>query len=325
MTGVTIGLSAGILLSMAVVLTYVLGWANKKFHVDVDPRVVSVMNALPGANCGGCGYVGCGEYAEAVVLEHETVTKCVVGGQSCSMAVALIMGVEVGETLPYRPIVHCGAHYNDRMGRHEYRGEKRCGAANLVTGVQACTYGCLGFGDCERACQFDAIHVIDGLATVDYQSCVGCGACAEVCPRNIITITPFKSDQVLAVACSNKDKGKDVMAVCKVGCIGCGACARISDVFKIEDNLSTINYDAYTQECTLDVMKACEKCALYLLGFPPGKTRRRRETLKPPISSSRILKPRSTIPSGADRPPDTFPLYDHREAFGVAIWGTASD
>jgi Na+-translocating ferredoxin:NAD+ oxidoreductase RNF subunit RnfB len=285
LTWVIIGLSVAILLGMAVVLSYVLGWANKKFHVDVDPRVVGVMNALPGANCGGCGYVGCGEYAEAVVLEQEAITKCVVGGQSCSMAVAQIMGVEVGETLPYRPIVHCGAHYEDRLGRHPYRGEQRCNAANLVTGIQGCTYGCLGFGDCVRACQFDAIHVVDGLATVDYQSCVGCGACAKACPRNIITITPFKSDQVLAVACSNKDKGKDVMAVCQVGCIGCGACARISNLFVIEDNLSTINYDAYTDECTLDVMKACEKCPrkrLVFVGIPTRKDLEKSRDLEAP-------------------------------------------
>ena len=136
----------------------------------------------------------------------------------------------------------------------------RCAAANLVTDVQGCTYGCLGFGDCAGACEYDALHVVDGLATVDYEKCVGCGACAKVCPRNIITITPFKSEQILAVTCSNKDKGKDVVAVCNVGCIGCGACARKSDLFTIVDNLSTINYDAYTPECSADVIDACEKC-----------------------------------------------------------------
>src|SRR5210317_2519960 len=118
MTWVTIGLSAGTMLSMAVMLSAILGWANKKFHVDVDQRALTIINVLPGANCGGCGYVGCGEYAEAVALEHEEVNKCTVGGQSCAMAVAAIMGVEVGETLPYRPIVHCGAHYTDRLGRN---------------------------------------------------------------------------------------------------------------------------------------------------------------------------------------------------------------
>ena len=267
MTWVTIGLSAGTLLGMAIVLSSVLGWANKKFHVDVDDRVLAVIDELPGANCGGCGYVGCGEYAEAVVLEKESVNLCTVGGMSCAQAVAGIMGVEVGAVLPYRPIVHCGAHLEDRLGRSEYRGEMRCAGANLVTDVQGCTYGCLGFGDCARACQFDALHVVDGLATVDYEKCVGCGACAKVCPRNIITITPFKTDRVLAVSCSNKDKGKDVTAVCNVGCIGCGQCARTSSLFKIEDNLSTIDYDAFTLDCLPEVLEACKKCKRQRLVF----------------------------------------------------------
>ena len=267
MTWVTIGLSATTMLTLAVVLSYILGWASKKFQVDVDERVLAIIDALPGANCGGCGYVGCGEYAEAIALEHESVAKCTVGGQTCARQVAAIMGVEIGETLPYRPIVHCGARYADRLGRNEYRGEMRCSAANLVTGVQGCTYGCLGFGDCSRACNYDALHVIDGLATVDYEKCVGCGACAKVCPRNIITITAFKSERMLAVTCSNKDKGKDVIAVCNVGCIGCGACARTSSLFTLENNLSTINYDAYEPECSLEVLEACRKCKRQRLVF----------------------------------------------------------
>jgi len=268
MTLITIGLSAATLLTMAVVLTFILGWASRKFHVDVDQRALDIIDVLPGANCGGCGYVGCGEYAEAVALEHEAVNKCTVGGQSCALAVAEIMGVEVGVTLPYRPIVHCGAHYEDRLGRNEYRGEMSCMAANLVTDVQGCTYGCLGFGDCTLACDFDAIHVVDGLATVDYDKCVGCGACARVCPRNIITITPFKSERMLAVTCSNKDKGKDVMAVCNVGCIGCGACARASGLFTLENNLSTINYEEYDPAtCSLEILEACKKCKRQRLVF----------------------------------------------------------
>lgn len=267
MTWVTISLSAATMVTMAVLLTSILGWANKKFHVDVDHRVLDIISALPGANCGGCGYVGCGEYAEAVALEHESVSKCTVGGQSCAQNVAAIMGVAVTEVLPYRPIVHCGAHFEDRLGRNDYQGEIRCSAANLVTDVQGCTYGCLGFGDCSRACNYDALQVIDGLATVDYEKCVGCGACAKVCPRNIITITPFKSERMLAVSCSNKDKGKDVIAVCNVGCIGCGACARTSNLFTLVDNLSTFDYDAYTPECSLEVLEACNKCKRQRLVF----------------------------------------------------------
>jgi ferredoxin len=136
-----------------------------------------------------------------------------------------------------------------------------------VADVQGCTYGCLGFGDCASVCDYDALHVIDGLATVDYEKCIGCGACAKVCPRNIITITPFKAERILAVTCSNKDKGKDITKVCTVGCIGCGACARTSDLFTIENNLSTINYNAYEPVCSLDVLQACEKCPRHRIVF----------------------------------------------------------
>ncbi len=271
---VIIALSAGTLFVLAIIFSYILGWANQAFHVEVDPRVEEINKVLPGANCGGCGYIGCGEYAEAVASGEAPVNKCTVGGQSCAEAIARIMGVEVEESYPFRPIVHCGAKLKDRLQRTEYRGEQRCVTANIVAGVQGCTYGCLGFGDCESSCPFDAIHVIDGLATVDYEKCTGCGNCARACPRNIISMTPFKADQMLAVLCSNKDTGKDVMAVCEVGCIGCKACARTSSLFKVVDGVSTIDYDQYGPECPAEALTACKKCprnGIVFVGKPTDK------------------------------------------------------
>jgi len=282
---VTIGLAGGTLVGMALILTYILGWANKAFHVEVDPKVEAVNDALPGVNCGGCGYVGCGEYAEAVVLDNVPVNKCTVGGESCITAIAELMGVEVDTPLPFLPVVHCGARYKDRLGRSEYKGEQRCVAANLIADVQGCTYGCLGFGDCTRACNYDALHVIDGLATVDYEKCVGCGACAKVCPRNIISITPFKEKQILAVACSNHDLGKEVTKVCKVGCLGCKACSRVSNLFTIENNLSTLNYDEYTNDRLDELEKARKRCPrqrLIFVGKPPKEGLKDDEDQEPP-------------------------------------------
>ncbi len=255
-------LAGGTMLALAVFMAYVLGWANRTFHVDVDPRVEAVTEALPGANCGGCGYVGCSEYAEAVVASKADIDKCPVGGVSCATALANILGVELKKTWPYRPVVHCGATAEQKLKRNEYRGEQTCTAANIISGVQGCTYGCLGLGDCMRACSFDAIHMIDGLATVDYEKCTGCGACARVCPRHIITMVPFKSERMLVVACSSHDFGKDVRAVCKVGCLGCRACERLSDLFKIEDNLSRIDYDKYDPEKMEEVNLVLEKCPM---------------------------------------------------------------
>ena len=274
MNAVTLGLSAGTLFAMSVILAYILGWASRKFHVEVDPRVTAILDALPAANCGGCGFVGCSDYAEAVVGDNAPVNKCPVGGESCAAEVAGIMGVELTDTLPFRPIIHCGAHTEQKLLRHEYFGEKTCAAANLVSGVQGCTYGCLGLGDCSRACNYDALHVVDGLATVDYDKCIGCGACGKVCPRNIITMTPFKFQRIMAVACSNKDFGKAVKEVCAVGCIGCKACAKACSLFQIEDNLSSINYDLYCQDYTEELKKAIDKCPqkkIILVGKPSAK------------------------------------------------------
>ena len=257
---VTIFLAAATLFSMAIVLTYILGWANKAFHVEVDERIERIMDEIPGANCGGCGYAGCGEYANAVVNEGAAVDLCAPGGNSCASAIAEIMGVKVGDKLPFYPIVHCGATYNERLGRSQYMGEVKCITANLVADFQGCVYGCLGFGDCASVCDYDAIHVVNGLATVDYEKCIGCGACSRVCPRNIITITPFKSKRMLAILCCNKDSGKEVSKVCSIGCLGCKACTRISPLFTVSNNLSTINYEEDLEDKMEELMAASKKC-----------------------------------------------------------------
>jgi RnfABCDGE-type electron transport complex B subunit len=270
----TLILAGATMLALAVVMALVLGWANKAFHVEVDPRVEQVNEALPGANCGGCGYVGCNEYAEAVV-EGEgkvPVTLCPVGGSDCAQAIAEILGVEVDESAPYRPVVHCGAAWDDRLGHSEYRGEQTCAAANLVGGIQGCAYGCLAFGDCVRSCNYDAIRVIDGVARVNYDNCIGCGACERACPRHIITMVPFKQERMLAIKCSNKDFGKDVKKVCKVGCIGCKICMKLGgDMFGFKDNLPQINYADYSEKLLEDAEPALQKCpmkGLVFLGKP---------------------------------------------------------
>ncbi len=270
---ITVGLAASTMCILAIGMGYMLGWANEAFHVEVDPKITAITKVLPGANCGGCGYVGCGEYAEAIVLAGAPVNKCAPGGASCAEAIATIMGVEVEESWPYRPVVHCAATYKDRLGRHEYRGERTCRAANLVTGVQGCTYGCLGFGDCASVCEYDAIHVIDGLATIDYEKCTGCGACVEICPRNIITRVPFKADRILVVKCSNKDFGKAVKDVCKVGCIGCKVCQRTNDLFKVEANLPSLDYDRYNPKAVdfQPVLDRCPMGSLVFVGKPSPK------------------------------------------------------
>ncbi len=267
MTLVTTCLAGGILLLLALIFSYILCWANKAFHVEIDPRIEAIMEVLPGANCGGCSYVGCGEYAEAIVNEGAPVDACAPGGAAAAAAIAEIMGVEVCAAAPNRAVVHCGATADKRFGQGEYLGEKKCAAASGVAGVQACAYGCLGFGDCVEACTYDAIHIENGLATVNYQRCVGCGACARVCPRNLITMTPFPADRVYVINCSNRDGGKEVKEVCAVGCIACKACTKKSDLFTMEGNLPVLDYERYDPAHTEGLEAAAEKCPTGCIGL----------------------------------------------------------
>ncbi len=266
---ITILLAAAILALLAVGVAYVLGWANRKFHVEVDPKVEAVLDVLPSANCGACGFVGCSEYAEAVVRGDADVTLCAPGGAGCAQRLAGILGVSVEVSYPYRAVVHCAAHYDERLLRTPYNGETTCASANLVAGVQGCTYGCLGFGDCVRSCKYDAIHVIDGLAAVDYEKCVGCKACAAACPRNIISMVPFKQERMFVVACSNQDKGPEVQAVCTVGCIGCTACTRRAELMQMQGNLPVVDYDRYeTEDHFAPAMEKCPRASMIHVGKP---------------------------------------------------------
>ncbi|HYW78229.1 MAG TPA: RnfABCDGE type electron transport complex subunit B [Thermoguttaceae bacterium] len=266
-------LTAALVLGLlAVVMGCVLGWANRAFHVEVDAKVEAITEALPGANCGGCGFVGCSEYAEAIVGNGAEVTLCAPGGNACAVRLAQIMGVEVTESLPYRAVVHCAANFDQRLQRVPYDGELTCVAANLVAGVQGCVYGCLGLGDCTRACKYDAIHIVRGLSVVDYEKCVGCKACAAVCPRNIITMVPFKVDRMLVVACSNQDKGPDVKMVCEVGCIGCTACSRKAELMTMKGNLPVIDYDRYESDADFAVARqTCPRASMIEVGKPSAQ------------------------------------------------------
>jgi electron transport complex protein RnfB len=272
LTTVTMMTAAVTLALLAVAMAYVLGWANQAFHVQVDPQTEAVMEVLPQANCGACGYVGCSEYAEAVARSDAAVSLCAPGGAGCAQRLAAIMGIEVSESLPYWAVVHCAARREQRLGRTPYLGESTCAAANLIAGVQGCTYGCLGFGDCSRACKYDAIRVVQGLATVDYDMCIGCKACATVCPRNIITMVPFQSDRMVVVACSNQDKGPEVKQVCEVGCIGCTRCSREAELMQMEGNLPVIDYDHYATAG--DFAAAQDKCprdSILFVGKPSAE------------------------------------------------------
>jgi len=204
----------------------ILAFASKKFHVDVDERVRLIENALPGANCGACGYAGCSGYAAAIVNEGAQIQLCTPGGQDVIKQLGEIMGqqlTDIDTDKPKTAYVFCqgGDHARDS---YVYNGVKSCEAAALYEmGPKLCNYGCLGFGDCISACKFDAIHYNEyGVPVVDKIKCIACGACVIACPKGLIQIMPLK--EVREVTCKSHDMGKVAREVCEKACIGCGLC-----------------------------------------------------------------------------------------------------
>jgi len=264
-------MAAIVLFGLTLVFATLLGIAKEKLRVDEDPRIGAVAEALPAANCGGCGFAGCADFAKAVVEQKAPCNGCPVGGSETADRIAEILGVEVVATAPYRPVIHCGAKTADKLGVVPYDGVYSCVEANAVGVTQACIYGCLGYGDCASACTFDALHMVEGKPVVDYDQCTGCGACVKACPRDLIELIPFKMERMLVVACANKEPAKAVKEVCKVGCIGCKMCQRLApEVFAVDANVAGINYDKYSGEETEELRKVLDKCpAEVLLYFGP--------------------------------------------------------
>ena len=197
-----------------------LGVMGKKFYVEVDQKEIDVRAELPGNNCGGCGYAGCDALAKAIAAGEAPANACPVGGAPVASKIGAIMGEEVGESVRMTAFVKCAGDCDKAKENYVYSGAMDCTAMNVVPngGSKACTYGCMGYGSCVKACPFDAIHIVNGIAVVDKGKCKACGKCVAVCPRHLIEIIPYKSNYT--VNCSSNDKGKDVMSACSVGCIG---------------------------------------------------------------------------------------------------------
>ncbi|AQQ08998.1 Nitrogen fixation protein rnfB [Sedimentisphaera cyanobacteriorum] len=232
--------------------------ASIKLKVKTDPKIEAINEVLPGIDCGACGYAGCSAYAKAVYENPELIGRCAPGGKDVSEKIADILNLQAGGgDVPLRPVVRCNARTEDKKYYADYLGIESCTAADALPNSQACKYGCLGFGDCVKACKFDAIHIVNGLADVDYDNCTGCTACVKACPRNLIEMIPFKNDDMYLVACRTQETGKQAKERCKVGCIGCKLCTKVSEMFEMDGNAAVINYDKYDEE---KAREAAEKC-----------------------------------------------------------------
>ena len=225
-----------------------LGAAGKKFAVEVDEKEVAIREALPGNNCGGCGYPGCDGLAAAIAKGEAPVNRCPVGGEPVGKIIAGIMGQEAGESIRQTAYVKCKGTCDKTKDYYQYTGVEDCEMMAFVPngGAKMCTYGCLGFGNCVKACPFDAIHVVDGIAKVDKEVCKACGKCIAACPKHLIELVPYEAKHL--VQCSSKDKGKDVMKACSVGCIGCHLCEKNcpNDAVHVVDNVAYIDQEKCT-------------------------------------------------------------------------------
>ena len=243
-----------VLAVLGIFIGLLLGVAGKVFAVETDERVLQTRECLPGNNCGGCGYPGCDGLAEAIVAGDAAVNACPVGGAEVAAKIAEIMGVDAGDAVKNVAYVKCSGSCDKAKTKYNYVGDLDCKSAVMVPGEgnKSCSYGCLGYGSCVAACQFDAISVQDGIAKVDQEKCVACGQCVSACPKDLIELVPYKAPYM--VACNSKDKGRDVMSVCEVGCIGCGICVKQCeyDAVTVENNIAHID----GEKCT-----GCGKCA----------------------------------------------------------------
>ena len=266
-------ITLGVIGAISAILLYA---TSKKFEVYEDPRIAKVQEVLPGANCGGCGFAGCSNFAGACVKAGSLDgLRCPVGGNAVMEKVAQIIGSEVSDSEPMVAVIRCNGICQARPKSNIYDGSKSCAiASSLYGGETGCSFGCLGFGDCVKACAFDAIHINKetGIAEVDEEKCTSCGACVKACPKNIIELRKKgpKSRRIY-VGCVNKNKGAVARKACNNAFIGCGKCAKEcpAGAITIENNVAYIDF----QKCRLcrKCVAACPTGAIQEVNFPPKK------------------------------------------------------
>ncbi len=232
-----VGLVAGILLAVI----------SHFFSVPQDARERDLREKLPGANCGACGYKGCDDYARAMSEGKAKPNLCIPGGDDIVAELSKLLGTEAGSVEKKSAFVRCNGNCEATSKKAEYSGVSTCRAASAIYGgPNACTYGCLGLGDCATVCPADAICIKDGIAHVDPRLCVGCGMCVSTCPKALISLRPAES--AITIKCNSHDKGADARKLCKNACIGCKKCEKAcpAGAISVNNNLAVIDYSKCT-------------------------------------------------------------------------------
>ncbi len=256
-------IAIGFLTLLASCLGVVLAIANAKLKVFEDPRIDTVQDMLPGTNCGVCGFPGCRPFAEQAVAGNVQPSGCRVGGQETAIIVADFLGVDSGDVEKQVARLLCAGGTNVAIQMAEYVGYPSCQSAGAVAGgSKGCRYGCLGFGDCEMICDFDAIVMSPtGLPIVDAEKCTSCNDCIEICPKDLLELRPIS--QHLLVQCKSELEGDEILELCSVACTACEKCVAdaAQGLFKMKKNLPVINDELIHLE-EPDAIKRCPTNAI---------------------------------------------------------------
>lgn len=241
-------LSVAVLGLLGLVFGLILGVAAKIFAVKEDPKIGEVRALLPGANCGACGFPGCDAMAAAMASGKAPANGCPVANSEATQKISEVLGVvaEISEKKVAK--VLCKGCESKATKKFEYDGILDCKAAALIQGGdKSCAQGCLGYGTCVKACAFDAITIVDGIAVIDKEKCTACGKCITECPKSVIEFVPYKNE--IIVECKNTEFGKTVKDYCTVGCIGCKICEKNCpfDAIHVENNIARIDYEKCKQ------------------------------------------------------------------------------